>query len=124
MMHDMHGPWMFFQFFQLFWIFPLAIIGFFLIVAFLVARRLLSSTKGLPLPEKEKRKFAGKVPPDKIPGELKEAGRQVLENLDWETRFLERQRLEVKDPKERKKIEEELRHKREEYQATVNRLEL
>ena len=75
------------------------------------------------LPEKEKQAPSGKIPSGKIPEELKEAGQQVLENLDWEIRFLEKQRVEVENPQEREKIEAELKRKREEYQATVDRLE-
>lgn len=115
----MHGPWMFFKFF---WIFPLVLIGFFLIIVFLIARHLLGSAKKSTFPGTEKQKPSREVFSDKIPKELKEAGRQVLENLEWEIQFLERQRLEVEDPRERKKIEEELRRKREEYQTTVDRL--
>lgn len=117
----MHGPWMSFRFF---WIFPLVFLVIFLIRTFLGKRRRLSdSAKVSSLPEKEKQAPSGKIPSGKIPEELKEAGQQVLENLDWEIRFLEKQRLEVETPKEQKKIEAELKRKREEYQATVDRLE-
>ena len=117
----MHEPWMFFRFF---WIFPLVGMGIFLILVFLVVRRLLGSAKQSSLPEQEQHRPSQKLPSGKIPEELKEAGQQVLENLDWEIRLLEKQRVEVENPKERKNIEEELRRKREEYQATVDRLEL
>ncbi|MCI0528323.1 MAG: hypothetical protein L0Y56_12860, partial [Nitrospira sp.] len=114
-------PWMFFK---LSWIFPLVVIGFFLIMAFLVARRLWGPAEVSSFLKKEKRrKLSKEAPSDKIPQALKEAGWQVLENLDWEIRFLEKQCLEVEDPKERKKIQVELKRKREEYRATVDRLE-
>ena len=117
----MHGPWVFFRFF---WIFPLLFLAIFLIRTFLVKRRRLSgSAKVSSLPEKEEQTSSGKIPSGKIPEELKEAGRQVLENLDWEIRFLEKQRVEVENPQEKKKIEADLKRKREEYQATVDRLE-
>ena len=117
----MHGPWMFFRFF---WIFPLVLIVIFLIRTLVKRRRLSDSAKVSSLPEKEKETPSGKIPSGKIPEELKEAGRQVLENLDWEIRFLEKQRVEVENPQEKKKIEADLKRKREEYQATVDRLEL
>jgi len=112
------------MFFRFFWIFPLAFIVIFLIRTFLVKRRRLSdSAKVSSLPEKEKQTPSRKVSSGTIPKELKQAGQQVLENLDWEIRFLEKQLLEMENPKERQEIEEKLKHKREEYHATVDRLE-
>ncbi len=115
----MHG-----MFFRFFWIFPLVCIAIFLIRTFLVKRRRLSdSAKVSSLPEKEKQTPSGKIPSGTIPEELKQAGQQVLENLDWEIRFLEKQLLETENSKERQEIEEKLKRKREEYHATVDRLE-
>lgn len=116
----MHGPWMFFKFFG---IFPLVGIGILLALGFLVARRFLGSAKQSSLPEQGQQRPSQKMPSANIPEELKQAGQQVLENLDWEIRFLEKQRLEVDSPEERRDIEAELRRKRDEYQATIERLE-
>ena len=46
----------------------------------------------------------------------------MLENLDWEIRLLEKQRIEATDSKERRKIEENITRKKEEYRTTVERL--
>ncbi len=116
----MHGPWMFSRFFG---IFPLVGMGIFLIVVFLIIRRVLGPAKQSSFPEQQQQRPSQKIPPGKIPKELKEAGLQVLETLDWEIRFLEKQRLEEENPAAREKIEAELQHKREEYQTTVDRLE-
>jgi hypothetical protein len=59
-----------------------------------------------------------------IPEALKQAGQQVLENLDWEIRLLERQQTIVSDSKERQALKQELQQKRVEYQATIDRLQL
>jgi hypothetical protein len=59
-----------------------------------------------------------------IPEALKQAGQQVLEGLDWEIRFWERQQAAIDDPGKRQEIEKELQRKRDEYQTTVNRLEI
>jgi hypothetical protein len=53
------------------------------------------------LPEKESRNSAEKGASGSIPEELKQAGRQILESLDWEIRFLERQRAEIHESKKR-----------------------
>jgi len=111
------------MFFRFGWIFPLVGMGIVLILAFLIARRLLGPAKHSSFPKQEQQRPSQKLPSGRIPKELKEAGLQVLEHLDWEIRFLEKQRIEAEEPTERKKIEAELQRKREEYQATVDRLE-
>ena len=75
-------------------------------------------------PETTPQNLSAKISSERIPEELKRAGQQIVDNLDWEIRFLEQQCSEVSDPKERKKIEGELRRKREEYHSVVKRLEL
>ena len=74
--------------------------------------------------ERESQTFAKKRSSGQIPEELKQAGQQVLEGLDWEIRFLEQQFSEASDSKERKDLEEALRSKREEYHSVIDRLDL
>ena len=114
----MYGLCMFFSHFRFF---PLIA---FLWMFFFIGRRVFGQAKRWSLPEKTPQKLSAKISSGKIPEELKRAGQQTLDNLDWEIRFLEKQGLEVSDPKERKKIEGELRSKREEYFTIVERLEL
>jgi len=109
------------MFFSHFHFFPL--MGF-LWMFFFIRRRVFRQAKRWSLPEKTPRKLSAKIPPGRIPEELKKAGQQTLDSLDWEIRFLEKQRFEVSDPKERKNLEEELRSKREEYHSVIDRLEL
>ncbi len=116
----MQMPGMFFKFF---WIFPIAGMGIFLLLLFLVVRRVLGPARRSSLPKQEQQPLSGRKFSGKIPEELKEAGVRVLENLDWEIRFLEKQRIEAQTPEERQNIEAKLTRKREEYQATVDRLE-
>ena len=75
-------------------------------------------------PETTAQNLSAKISAERIPDELKRAGQQIADNLDWEIRFLEQQCSGLSDPKERKTIEEDLRRKREEYVTIVERLEL
>ena len=59
-----------------------------------------------------------------IPEELKQAGQQVIDNLDWDIQLLEKELATVTDTKKRREIEAELQQKQNEYQATVARLGL
>ena len=114
----MYGHEMFFSHFRFFPLIP------FLWMVFLMGRWFLRPARRWFLPEKKSQKLPTKSSLGKIPEELKKAGQQVLDNLDWDIRFLEKQSLEVSDPKERKKLEVNLRSKREEYFTIVERLEL
>lgn len=114
-------PWMPLKFF---WIMPLMCIAMFLIRTFWFRRRLPGFARMAHLPEREEQTTSGKMSSGPIPEELKQAGQQVLESLDWEIRLLEGQITAIDDPKKRQEIEKELRRKRDEYQTTVNRLEL
>jgi hypothetical protein len=64
------------------------------------------------------------VSPTQVPEELKQAGQQVLDSLDWDIRLLEKELATATDTKNRREIETELQQKRDEYQTTVNRLGL
>ena len=75
-------------------------------------------------PETTLQNPSAKISSGRIPEELKRAGQQIVDNLDWEIRFLEQQRFEVSDPKERENLEEELKSKQEEYHSVIDRLEL
>lgn len=116
----MHGPWMFGRFF---WIIPLMFFGFFLLRTFLQRRSLSGRTQEHTLSAQKPQTADEKTVSDKVPEALKEAGLQVLEQLDWDIRFLEKQRLETEDSKERQALDEQLQQKRDEYHATVKRLE-
>lgn len=59
-----------------------------------------------------------------IPEELKQAGQQVLDNLDWDIQLLGKELETVTETKKRRAIEAELQQKRNEYRATVARLGL
>ena len=89
-----------------------------------MGRCFLRPARRWSLPEKKSQKLSPKISSGKIPEELKKAGQQILDNLDWDIRFLEKQCLDVSDPKERKNLEEALRSKREEYHSVLERLEL
>lgn len=110
---------------SLFWIIPLLLLGIFFLRTWLKKRELSGSVnqKSSFSTAETQKSVAGKELSGRIPEELKRAGQQVLENLDWEIRFLEKQRLEVTDVKERQEIDEKLTQKREEYHTTVERLE-
>ena len=109
--------------FNFFWIIPLVCIGVFVIRKLLFKGRDQQGEKDASLPQNGNRSSFNKSTSAQIPEELKQAGRQVLENLDWEIRLLEKQRLEATDSKERQEIEENLTRKKEEYRATVERLQ-
>ena len=111
-------PWMFFSHVR---VFPL--IAFLGMVVF-IGRRVFGQVTWWSFPEKTPQNLSAKISSGKIPEELKRAGQQTLDNLDWDIRFLEKQCFEVSDPKERKNLEEKLRRKREEYHSVVERLEL
>jgi hypothetical protein len=64
------------------------------------------------------------ISPKPIPKELEQAGQQVLDNLGWDIRLLENELASVTDAKKRREIEVDLQQKRNEYQATVERLGL
>ncbi len=59
-----------------------------------------------------------------MPEEILQAGQDVLENLDWEIRFLEKQRLSTHEPEELAKIEADLKRKKADYRAVVERLDM
>ena len=109
---------MFFSHFRFFPLIP------FLWMVFFMGRYFLRPARRWSLPEMKSHKLSPKISSGKIPEELKKAGQQILDNLDWDIRFLEKHCLEVSDPKERKNLEETLRSKREEYHSVVERLEL
>ena len=104
---------------NLFWIVPLLCMGFVVVMRLLRSR---DSRTRQSIPEKETQPSVEKTPSAQIPEELKKAGQQVLENLDWEIRLLEKQLLDVKDRKERQQIEKNLKRKKEEHKTTVERL--
>lgn len=116
----MHGPWMLGRFF---WIVPLLFFGLFLLRAFLARRKISGRTPQHTLPTQKLHTVDEKTVSGKVPEALKEAGLQVLEQLDWDIRFLEKQRLETKDPQERQALDKQLQQKRDDYHATVKRLE-
>ncbi len=62
--------------------------------------------------------------PKKVPEEMLKAAREVLDKLDWEIRLLERQRLDADSLEEREKIELDIKQKKDEYRAVVERLDL
>ncbi|MGK5093192.1 hypothetical protein WDW89_14400 [Deltaproteobacteria bacterium TL4] len=110
--------------FKFFWIILLVCFGVILLRKFLNRQLKLSSPKESSFPEEDtptsfKNKASGK-----IPEELKQAGLRVLDSLDWDIRFLEKQRLEATDPKKRQELDAQLNRKREEYHATAERLDL
>lgn len=107
--------------FSFFWIVPLVCIGFFVIRKFVFKGRAQQGDRNA-LSGKENPPSFSKSTSANIPEELKQAGQQVLENLDWEIRLLEKQRIEATDSKERRKIEENITRKKEEYRTTVERL--
>ena len=96
-----------------FWIVPLICMGCFAVV------RIILKNRNRPI-DKQAQPVGKNAA--QIPEELKKAGQQVLDNLDWEIRLLEKQRIEATDDK-RKEIEANLKRKKEEYQATIDRLE-
>ena len=106
--------------FNFFWIIPAAVVGLFFIRKFLIRRRLRGERETSLLRNENQPAFKKKSSAQ-IPEELKAAGRQVLDNLDWEIRMLEKQRLETTDSKVRKDIEKDLKRKKEEHSATVER---
>ena len=114
----MCGDEIFFSHFRFFPLIP------FLWMFFLIGGRVLRSSRSWRLPERGSQKLSPKISSGNVPEDLQKAGQQILDNLDWDIRFLERQCLEVTDPNERKKLEVELRAKREEYFTVVERLEL
>jgi hypothetical protein len=89
-----------------------------------MVRCFLRPARRWSLPAKKSQKLSPKISSGKIPEELKKAGQQIVDNLDWDIRLLEKQCLDVSDPKERKNLEEELRSKREEYRSVIDRLDL
>ena len=62
--------------------------------------------------------------PKKVPEEMLKAAREVLDKLDWEIRLLERQRFDADSSEEKEKIELEIKRKKDEYRAVVERLDL
>jgi hypothetical protein len=110
---------------RFFWFMPLLFLVMFMVRAFLFKRGSIPDRAKMPfLPEKKSQTLSEKRSSGSIPEGLKQAGQQVLEGLDWEIRLLERQQATIEDPRKRQEIEEELQRKRDEYQTTVNRLEL
>jgi len=114
----MYGHEMFFSHFHFFPLIP------FLLMVFFIGRRIFRPPKMRSFPVPTRRKLSAKISSGKIPEELKRAGQQIVDSLDWEIRFLEKQRFELSDPKEQKNLEEELRSKQEEYHSVIDRLEL
>lgn len=106
--------------FNFFWLMPLVCIGIFIIRKVLLRGREPKSENKISLPKREQPRFE-RTPSVEMPEELKQAGRQVLDGLDWEIRLLEKQHLEATNSKGRQEIIENLKRKREEYQATVER---
>lgn len=76
--------------------------------------------------EKDKQEPELKEPKEykELPKEMLEAAREVLDKLDWEIRLLERQRLDTGSAEERSKIDLELKKKKDEYRAVVEKLDL
>ena len=104
--------------FKMFWIFPLLGMLVFLLLAYFIFKHLFGGPLGSPPLERKPPQRRGKVPE-----ELKKAGREILDNLDWDIRLLEKRRLDEDDPVEYEKIELELKRKKEEYQTVVERLD-
>jgi hypothetical protein len=86
------------------------------------ALKSLLETSGIP--DQNTCSTSTEVSPTQIPEELKQAGQQVLDNLDWDIQLLEKELTTVTDTKKRQKIEANLQQKRGEYQATIERLGL
>ncbi len=101
-----------------FWIFPLAGFSIFLIMLFLRGRH---SSSGYTHRRREQEK---KPVQREVPEEIKKAGVDLLEKLDWEIRFLEKEHLETDDSVETARIERELKEKKADYKAVVDRLNL
>ena len=123
----MDGHEMFFSHFRFFPLIPFLWMVFFMGRCFVKPVKWWSFPKPVKwwsFPETTPQNLSAKTSSGRIPEELKRAGQQIVDNLDWEIRFLEQQRSEVSNPKERKNLEEELRSKREEYHSVVERLEL
>jgi len=119
MMHGMHDG---FMFFNLFWLVLLLAVGILAGLAGIAIKRLSGSPRTTSLSENSP--LPGKAPTGgKLPEEFKKSGAQILEQLDWDIRFLEKQRLEANVPAERRRLDEELKVKREEYQTVVERLQ-
>ena len=123
----MYGHAMFFSHFPIFPLIAFLWMMFFMRRFFLKPvkwRSFPKSVKWRSFPETTLQNPSVKIPSGRIPEELKRAGQQIVDNLDWDIRFLEKQCLEVSDPKERKDLEEVLRSKREEYHSVIDRLDL
>lgn len=108
--------------FNFFWIIPLVCVGIFVIRKFLLKGGEVRREEESSLPKQENRSSFDKKSSAHIPKELRQAGQRVLDGLDWEIRLLEKQHMEATDSKERRVIEENLKRKKEEYRATVERL--
>ncbi len=104
--------------FGFFWIFPFLGFAAFLVMMFLRGRHSSSSHRDSHYFEKKHTKVQRE-----IPAEMLKAGRDVLDNLDWEIRLLEKQRLDANSSKEKEKIELELKGKKADYRAVIERLE-
>ncbi|MBF0236555.1 MAG: hypothetical protein HQM12_02520 [SAR324 cluster bacterium] len=116
----MHG----FMNFRFLWLIPLVFLVILLFRKIFLQSRKLNSPKEQSLPGMDHPTSVKSTSSEKIPEELKQAGLQVLDSLDWDIRFLEKQRLEETDPIKRQELEEKLKQKKAEYHTTVERLNL
>jgi biopolymer transport protein ExbD len=116
--------------FKFFWMMPMGFFVIFLgLTIFLVRKLLLKKGTLHPLLESSSlnnndRPSSVNTSSEQIPDSLKQAGQQVLENLDWDIRLLEKQFSAETDTSKKQEIEVELKRKKVEYQTTVARLEL
>ena len=116
--------------FKFFWFMPLGFFVVFLGLMLFLGRKLLKqgvlqSLLGRSGAANTNAQIASADTSSKqIPEELKQAGQQVLDNLDWDIQLLEKELATVTDTKKRREIEADLQQKRNEYQATVARLGL
>ncbi|MFQ6044656.1 MAG: hypothetical protein ACE5PV_27700, partial [Candidatus Poribacteria bacterium] len=65
--------------------------------------------------------FARQSPMVEVPEELRKKAKEMMEEIDWDTRLLEGQLEKEKDKEERKRLQREIEEKRQQYRSIVDR---
>jgi hypothetical protein len=116
--------------FKFFWGIPLGFFVMFLGLLLFVGRKLIKQGVLKSLLETSGTQnqstltASTETSPTQVPEELQQAGKQVIDNLDWDIQLLEKELTTATDTKKSREIEAELQQKRNEYQTTVDRLGL
>lgn len=106
-----------------FWIFPLIVLVILVILAYVMKRALQNHNSQTSSEESrwKKNSKAGQFSTVEVPEELRTKAKQMMEEIDWDIRFLEKQLETEKDKEERKRLQREIEKKRRQYRSIVDR---